>query len=127
MQQRLTTADWQVQERRDCWPVREAASLAEDFAQVSDEQALQDFNEHYGLQETECCSATKPGKAILFLGRLRMLESRPEFCTPSRSSTKFEKRWGKDPIGTSPPLYWCGKAQYRFESGARGRGDPRGS
>lgn len=44
----VVIADWQVEGKGDCWPVREE-NLAEDFAQVTDVESLLEFNSRYGL------------------------------------------------------------------------------
>ena len=44
----VVIADWQVEVRGDCWPVRER-TLAEDFAQVTGVESLLEFNGRYGL------------------------------------------------------------------------------
>jgi hypothetical protein len=44
----VMTADWQAEVPGTCWPVRER-SLADDFAQVTNDQLLREFNSRYGL------------------------------------------------------------------------------
>lgn len=45
---RVVVADWQAPDSVDCWPVHEP-DLANDFAKVTDERSLQEFNGRYGL------------------------------------------------------------------------------
>jgi hypothetical protein len=45
---RVVVAAWNLSGKSDCWPVLEP-HLAEDFAGITAEGALRDFNEHYGL------------------------------------------------------------------------------
>jgi hypothetical protein len=45
---RVMVPDWQMPDRGDCWPLREPR-MVEDFAGISDEASLQEFNEQYGL------------------------------------------------------------------------------
>jgi len=45
---RIAVADWNSGPQRDCWPLHETR-LTEDFARITDEASLLDFNGRYGL------------------------------------------------------------------------------